>query len=440
MKRKQEETNEERPETRPFAVETTPTLANIPEVLVVSILSFLDYRERSIVRRSCRRLFYSVNSMAPPLNLTLSIQLVPENASTEILQTMRGRTWTASWDKDRALVEMKFKSNLPVSEIPVVKSIRPTWLKVAPLEDVEGRVDARLTHRLATQVAKTVTKLSIVNLTASSVIELQDSLAEFEKEGDCVTELQLSACVPFVHTMSAILRLRKLRSLCLSIRREMIVGWTAFPKSVGLQFAALSALPDLEELTVRAQVIEEDDEVETMMNNGAAIVGHTIGYSANKSLKKLLSHFLHYEGDGVSQRPFATMLHHLTNLESLSILQFPEPGLWRQVHAAGGHEKLQDLAAQLVPMLDVGEMNSFVSACINDFPALQQLEIHFYNVLPFDNNRLVQAVARLKTHPSLMTIKCGWYDDDVKGSFFEDCREALGDGVEVTEIPYGRGV
>lgn len=131
------------------------------------------------------------------------------------------------------------------------------------------------------------------------------------------------------------------------------------------------------------------------------------------------------------------MLHHLTNLESLSTLQFPLPELWRQVHAAGGHEKLQKLVTHFIISASVGgELNSLVTACLDDFPVLRQLEIHFFKFLPFDNNSLVQALARLKMHPSLKAIKCGWHDDRENGSFFEDCREALGDGVELTKIPY----
>lgn len=295
MKRKQAETNEERPKTRPFAVETVPTLTNIPDVLVVSVLSCLDYRERSKVRHSCIRLLHSVDSMATPMNLTLSIQLVPEN-DQQFLRSFGGRTWVSSWNNERALVNIIVKRSLSVSEFPTVESIRPTWLQVHSLDDEEGRVDARLVHHLATQTAKTTTKLSIVNLVSSSIIELQDSLAEFDKGGDGITELQLSTCVPFVHTMSAILRLSKLRSLCLSIRREMIAGWDELPESVGLQFAALSALPDLEELTVRGRVLEEDDEVETMERDGGAIAGHVLGYSAIKTLKKLSSHFFWERG------------------------------------------------------------------------------------------------------------------------------------------------
>jgi hypothetical protein len=441
MKRKQAETNEERPKTRPFAVETVPTLTNIADVLVASVLSFLDYRERSKVRRSCRRLLNSVDSMATPLNLTLSIQLVPENASTEVLQTMRGRTWTTSWDNDRALVEMKFKSSLSVPEFPTLKSIRPTRVQVQSLDSEEGRVDARLVHHLATQTAKTVTQLSVLNLVSSSVIELQDSLAEFDEEGDGVTELHLSTCVPFVHTMSAILRLRKLRSLCISIRREMIAGWEELPESVGLQFAALSALPDLEELTVRGQGFDHEDEVEVMRSEYSAVNGHMLGYSAITNLSKLSSDFLIDSGERDSLHAITTILHRLKNLESLSMLCDPETELWNQVHAAGGHTKLESLSVRCWLPEEPTDLISLAEACKQDFPALRALEIHFkWTIFEFNVNGMVQALASLKAHPSLSTLKCGWEEEDDKGTFFEDCREALGNGIELTEIPFEEGV
>jgi hypothetical protein len=286
MKRKQAvdedgDGNNIRPTTRAFA-ESAPTLTNLPDVLLVSVLSLLDFCERSKVRPVCRRLLHSVDSMPAPSDLTLKILLLPASS-------LAGRPWTASWDSSRALVEMRVSNCLAVSAFPLVKSIRPTRLIVEPHDEEEGKVDAGLIHCLATQVAKTVTKLSVMNLHASSIIELQESLGKFDEEGDGVTELQLSTCHPLMHTVSAILCLRKLRCLCLSLNEEMAKGWSHNPLSFGLHFAALSALSNLEDLTVR---VIQQDETDKMQRDDMAVAGHMLGCSGISNLRKLSSDLL----------------------------------------------------------------------------------------------------------------------------------------------------
>jgi hypothetical protein len=430
MKRKQaadgedgDDDNNIRPTTRAFA-ESAPTLTNLPDVLLVSVLSFLDFGERSKVRPVCRRLLHSVDSMPAPSDLTLKILLVPASS-------LAGRPWTVSWDNGRALVEMRVNNCLAVSTFPLVKSIRPTRLKVEPHDEEEGKVDAGLIHCLATQVAKTVTKLSIMKLHASSIIELQESLGRFDEEGDGITELQLCTCHPLMHTMSAILRLRKLRGLYLYLRKEMLEGWSHNPLSFGLQFAALSALPDLEELTVR----KVDDDAFT---DDHVLTGIMLGYSEIPQLRRVSSTFLvewSDEDDEDIRDAFATMLHRLTDLESLSLLQYPSADLWEKVHAIGGHRKLQELVVYFSgDSLEVYE--ALASACNEDFPALRQLEIHFNYIKFFEVNDIVRALARLSTHPSLSTIKCSWGYWCDEADFFSGCREVLGDNIEVVEIPH----
>jgi hypothetical protein len=164
-----------------------------------------------------------------------------------------------------------------------------------------------------------------------------------------------------------------------------------------------------------------------------ALVGHMLGCSGISKLRKLSSNLLS-DRSGDSYPAFVTMLQRLSDLESLSMLGCPQPDLWRQVHAAGGHKKLKELGiAYSEP--EVEDLEGFVSACNQDFPVLQQLKIHFVNMDDLEVEEVVQALAPLRTHPCLSSVKCGWNDRFSKESFLRDCREALGEGIEIVEIP-----
>ena len=104
------------------------TLSSLADDLTASVLSFIDFYERPIIRRVCRRLLKSVDSMKTLENLTLLIVLVQN--STQERQRMGRRSWIVNADSDNALVTVRVKQSLGMENFPLMCGVRPTALHV----------------------------------------------------------------------------------------------------------------------------------------------------------------------------------------------------------------------------------------------------------------------------------------------------------------------
>ena len=422
------------------------TLSNLADDLVASVLSFIDFYERPIIRRVCRRLLQSVDSVKTPENLTLLIVLV--QTSTQERQRMGRRSWIVSVDSDNALVTVRVKQSLGMENFPLMCGVRPTALHVKS-EANDGHFDARLLKHLAKDVGETVTKLSTWSLQALSPLELQESVAEFDRKGDLVTDLCLHSTKHSLHDItSAIIRLHGLTHLDLTVQDTMIPR-SEQADSVGQEISRLASLPNLENLVVRG--------LGTEMKSVSANFLHSCASLSN--LKVLSADCLDLDVDiplgtwnahtndggrtGYFTRgtpftahcvSFATMLQRLPNLKEIGILFYPGEHVWKEVSEKGGHHGLEKVA---VNYFEPGPncMDELVPALIEHFPSLIELELHLGWMRYMPDADLMNVLKGLKSHPSLTTIKCGWFDS-FSEDFCQKLREVVGERITVIEIPH----
>ena len=164
--------------------------------LTVSILLFLDFSERSKVRRVCRRLLNVIDAMPPPGTL-LEVQLVPTFTTSEVIDA-RLRPWLITWDSNKSLVRIKcskkhWGETLSLQSLPRLKMVRPKRLHLESSLEAGG-VDVRLLRHLAVDVGATVTELSVSGLREAQLTDLHETFAKFDESGDPVKELHLSTC------------------------------------------------------------------------------------------------------------------------------------------------------------------------------------------------------------------------------------------------------
>ena len=372
--------------------------------------------------------------MKPPENLTLLMVLV-SNSSKE-RQRMGRRSWIATVDSESALVTVRVKQSLGLENFPVMRCVRPAVLHVQS-ETNDGHFDARLLKHLAKDVGQTVTKLSIWSLQASSPLELQDSVAEFDRKGDLVTDLCLYPTKHSLHdTMSAVIRLGGLTHLHLMVQDDMI-SRSEQADSVGQEISRLVSLPHLEKLTVKG--LAHTDPVSASFFQGCSSLSNLKAISADFLV---LSNELSWIGTGeifpvdhcVS---FATMLQRLSNLKEIGILYYPGKDAWKEVRERGGHHGLEKVA---ISYFEPGPncMDEMVPALIGQFPSLLELELHLGWMGYLPSSDLVRLLKGLKSHPLLTTIKVGWFDGSGE-DFCQELREAVGASIKVIEIPHVYG-
>ena len=120
-------------------------------------------------------------------------------------------------------------------------------------------------------------------------------------------------------------------------------------------------------------------------------------------LKCLWNQFLTIDREGSTA--FATMLQRLPSLEELGPLRFVDNRAWREVRQNGGHDNLKKLVFDISDGTK-GQVDDLVGACVDDFPALEELELHFADMnISIDD--IVRALVHLNAHPSLPLLKTG---------------------------------
>lgn len=315
--------------------------------------------------------------------------------------------------------------------LPTLRTFRPTRLLLEGIQDIDA---LHLLSLLAADVGESVRDLSIMNLDASNVSDVQNVITKFDKTGDSVTRLHLSTMFPLTHTVSLATCLGSLAYLRLDLREEMVPEFFQNDdngkQQIGLSLGALSSLSSLETLDIR---ISHDLQMNRYFDlDSHVVMGFAHGYACIPSLQRISSHVLPSE-----PRAFLDMMSQLPNLVNISRLSFGAHRLWQEANAADGHDKLEKLSIHVLKIKE-RELLSLVSACNGLFSALTELELHVHSIC-CDVADMVRILSSLADHPSLKVVKCGWGDEleETSGEFATLYREELeGERIELVEIPY----
>lgn len=413
-------------------------LTDLADDLRTQVLSYFHFFERSKLRIICRWFKSLVDVM--PGATALEIRLVRNEAH----QKPRGRPWTVALDRSKSMVKLELNQSdegivwgapCVLKDLPRSLTIRPARLHIESATEDVG-FDERLLRHLAVDVGETVTDLSVVGLGVRD-IGLQESVAKFDEFGPPVTKLHLSTKFSLVLAISAATRLRRLESFRLTLRSEMMpelkMATMADIMPVGLHLSALSYLSNLQDLKID---MHHDSAGAIDWHNGTVRISFMLGCSSIPHLRRLSSEILfnpwHDDESSKELSAISAMISRLPDLEGLSLLNNPSKTFWDKVHALGGHVKLRKLAVYYI-VSDPEDLESLTRACIQDFPQLKVLELHFWK--PPDNE-ISRALVVLKSHPSLRSLNCGWKQRKTGGNFIPECQESLGNDINVNEIPF----
>jgi hypothetical protein len=409
-----------------FAAE--PTLARMADELIHAVLSFMDFRERSISRGVCCRLKKIVDAMPPP-GTSLEIRLFsgfPSSLANAI-----------TWHHIGSLVQVSADINLPGSQFPPLRTIRPARLHIETFSSIFGElgppVDISRLRMLAADVGGTVTDLTVVNLQAHDLTELQESFSKFDDVGDSVRKLHLSTLFPLPRALSAATCLRDLERLSLVLTDEMLPDWREDALAVGDSLSELASLPNLRDLAIHRHFFQSIDGID---RDDAAAMSFALGCSHIRQLKRLTSCMLVDRGV-MSQKGIATVFRRLVGLEQLSELTDPTYWLWREIGLMGGNKTLQKLAIRYYEA-EVEDLKALVIGCTQSLPSLAELDI---NLMVFfidhsDHNETIGALTGLKDHSSLRRVNITWErhmlcDEIYTESFSSDLQKALGKRITV---------
>ena len=438
MKRKNPPSVEQADET---AAAAASQLTVLSDEISVAILSHLSFCERPAVRCVSHRLKSLVETLPPPENL--QIELV------ERLMTK----WNVSCDSSVVKVQLRNWNDDHPTTMMLSRSLRsvcPRRLKVDASQSVV--VDAghlrRLIHAFSASCSTSDTAIAVERITAPSAMALLEEFSRFD--GGCrVTKIQLGSTMPLDFIVQAASFLRSLVQLRLVLRDEMFPNLQELRggrlQAVGLQLGALSSLPCLKQLSIELakDALEAEDEsylCSEMVTDDAFVSGFTLGCAAIPNLQFISTDLLlEWSWSTDTSRALVLMLRRLVNLQELSLLYYPKSYLWTQVHAAGGHSSLKKIAIYYSEPTE-DDLQSLVEACLRDFPALQELELHFVND-ECNCNQAVGALSGLQAHPNLAILSCGidphhpWVTLEAN-RFFPTLREGLGEGIRVVEIDH----
>jgi hypothetical protein len=118
------------------------------------------------------------------------------------------------------------------------------------------------------------------------------------------------------------------------------------------------------------------------------------------------------------------LLRRLVNLEDLSQVFYPKVGLWREVHAVGGHARLRKMDLYY-SHADEEQVTAMVLGLNRDFPALAELQVTFINIHGVSLERTAEVLAGLNSHPSLRSISCIVVDDPESFGIFSRSMQEL---------------
>jgi hypothetical protein len=381
------------------------SLVDLPDETIMCILAHLDFLERSkLLRGVSHRLLRLVDSMPQPYTLQFIILKAAEVVPS----------WSVKWRRSTSritinlhIVESQNEENAHPS-IPALqlRALRPTKLCVLqPVEeeatDEPVLLEMGLLRHLVADVAGSVTELHITGLTTTSMLAWEQTFSMFTY----VTQLFVESVIPLDLTLSAVMSLRSLISLTLSLRPEMLsLEQGRSSHTVGLQLAMLSSLPRLRKLSILVgepfvdTVVDflVEDDVATNFMLGCSALGHI----KILSISPMLSEF-------TTVWALATMISRLEKLEELSMLHGPGADLWAEVNAVGGHRRLRKLVVKF-DSPEAEQLEALVHACNLNFPALVHLELQICDLTHHcSSDDVVLVLSNLLGHPSLSIVTLG---------------------------------
>jgi hypothetical protein len=267
-----------------------------------------------------------------------------------------------------------------------------------------------------------------------------------------VTQLFVESVIPLDLTLSAVMTLRSLVSLTLSLRPEMVsLEQGRSSHTVGLQLSMLSSLPHLRKLSILVEHFSSEsfdqflmeDDVQTNFMLGCSALGHI----KILSISTLLFEFTisaHWALPN-AHWAFAKMISRLEKLEELSMLICPGADLWAEVNAVGGHRRLRKLVVKF-DQPEAEQLEALVHACKLNFPALVHLELQIFDPNHHcSSDDVVLVLSNLLGHPSLSIVMLGllhqlppyfFMSTMEKKRFFSDLQMMLGMNIKVTEVSY----
>lgn len=421
-------------------VAAAPKLVEMPDELVKRVLEYMGFVEQFKLRLVCRRIKGIVDVM-PRTDITLEVEQIPSDRQGV-------PPWGFTWIPDTSTIRAQVKR--PTGDetwtTPCLRAVRPTKLQVKPLEDDneddEGCVELPLLQHLAEDVGGSVSELCIVRLHATEMSDLLWTFLMFAP----VTKLELSALFPLSYAVTMANQLRDLVSLKFTLTEEMVPEWVRDNRqygigggsvsAVGLSLAGLSSLPKLRSFTLHCPLIGTLDD---MACSSDAVTSFMLGCTAITQIKCLKSNLINNWGDPGSMlhETLAKMLGRMSILEELNSLSFPKPELWRAVHKSGGHKGLRKLVVEFeFPLRQ--ELEALVEACIRDFPALNNLELHFGSILhDFPLQKALDVLKGLKYSHSLCEVNFGFDSNEIEqdtGALLAEFRQAVGEHIVVNEI------
>lgn len=205
----------------------------------------------------------------------------------------------------------------------------------------------------------------------------------------------------------------------------------AFGRSIRI----LESLPNL-----RVLCLVDVSEREIFKSDSNFVIGFCQGMSRIKSVRVLNSNLLFDWGDRQTQEAIAGLITDLENLEELSFIDRPEPGLWEKVAARALESRLKKLGCSLVyPKRE--EVETFVHAILHNFPFLTTLAIALKEVHPNDEDatgdidleETMKVLARLKQHSNLRSVEIMLDKAQETGGWTQYLQSLVGDRIQVKE-------
>jgi hypothetical protein len=391
------------------------SLTDLSDELLTLVLGNLDFRKRSVTRRVCRTLCRVADSLPPPEELQVNFirfedRNLADRVPRQLLLLGEWGHYLVECNHSTTTIDILLDHNHigPEEEYLLqLRAIRPVQLKM----DAPSGISSQLLHRVADQVAGTVTSLSITHLDIDSPLALYDAFSPFRNNGR-LTDLRLEA---FSRIRSILFATTTVHSL---VRLDLVLSASAFPEwntalseqtqGFGLELTALQSLPCLRELSIscilpmeRSHMLEET--FEDLYFSDDFVTGFILGCSAIHQLRFLSWVFL-FDGAGEeTYQAFALMLSRLENLEQLYKLVDPPENLWSHVLRAGGHSKLQKISIFFSKATE-SKLEATVRAIVRDFPALVTLELELLQHHCVELDRTAEILAGLQSHSSMTNV------------------------------------